>query len=298
MGNINSLIDVEHTFTQRQTVKRKEDIVDIEYVLNSYGCRSDEFKHENILVIGCSHTFGEGLPAEYSWPRILAKNTNKTVANLARSGDSTVTQVRYAFWYFQNFGHPETVIAFLPLLRMPFPIISKYNKRKNYGWSVDGSDYETDMYIMHNDIDLFAKAPYSLDNILHSASPLYYSNIMIELLVQYCRSHNIQLIFCSWDFGNEMSYRDLDLETIEQSYMNKYPEFVHIDQKIYNYSDSSIKPSCHQEHSEDELFFHAADRKRTMTAGGYAKPHWGLHTHIHLADFFADKLRENKKEIL
>ena len=50
-----------------------------QYRLNSNGFRSDHFKkldtsNINILFAGCSFTFGEGLPEEYTWPRLLENN--------------------------------------------------------------------------------------------------------------------------------------------------------------------------------------------------------------------------------
>ena len=62
------------------------DVVDsnikIKYKVNSDSCRSNEFNNNNVLILGCSHTFGSGLPVEMTWPSILGKKINEDVANL------------------------------------------------------------------------------------------------------------------------------------------------------------------------------------------------------------------------
>ena len=70
---------------------------DIEYLFNSHGFRSKEFDDRgnfNVLSVGCSVTFGIGIPADKRYSRIfcdkIEKDTGKRVVdwNMAMPGES------------------------------------------------------------------------------------------------------------------------------------------------------------------------------------------------------------------
>lgn len=61
-----------------------DDVV-IEYGINSEGFRTDEFTEpRDILWIGCSSTFGVGIPEENTFADIVSKEMNMTYYNLSR----------------------------------------------------------------------------------------------------------------------------------------------------------------------------------------------------------------------
>ena len=71
------------------------------YKTNSYGYRCPEFRPlpnggKNVVVLGCSHTFGEGLEEHETWVSVVAKDSNKTLRwwNLARPGGSSDQMIR------------------------------------------------------------------------------------------------------------------------------------------------------------------------------------------------------------
>ena len=75
----------------------------ISYNINKYGFRSDEFPEkecrESITFIGCSNTFGIGIPKEHTWTSILAKELNLKEINLAVPGGSLDSAFRvYNEW--------------------------------------------------------------------------------------------------------------------------------------------------------------------------------------------------------
>ena len=68
---------------------------------NSYGYRCPEFQPlpdggKNVVVLGCSHTFGEGLQENETWVNLVAKQSNKTLRwwNLARPGGNADQMIR------------------------------------------------------------------------------------------------------------------------------------------------------------------------------------------------------------
>ena len=85
---------------------------------NSYYFRGPELSKDNeLLILGCSFTYGAGIDESsinLTWPHVLSNKTNKTFSNISRSGDSAAGQVIKAFAYFKKFGHPKAVIALFP----------------------------------------------------------------------------------------------------------------------------------------------------------------------------------------
>jgi len=68
---------------------------------NSYGYRCPEFRPlpnggKNVVVLGCSHTFGEGLEEDETWVNQVSKKSNKILRwwNLARPGGSADQMIR------------------------------------------------------------------------------------------------------------------------------------------------------------------------------------------------------------
>ena len=98
-----------------------------DYKTNSYGYRCAEFnKHleggKNVIVLGCSHTFGEGLEEKEIWVNILAKNLEdkhsvKTLRwwNLARPGGNAEQMLRILY-ATENFLYPKIIIACWPAI--------------------------------------------------------------------------------------------------------------------------------------------------------------------------------------
>lgn len=70
----------------------------IEYKLNEYQFRSDEFstKYEGNVFLGCSDTFGVGQRLEHTWPHILTqlKFPNDKIYNLGAPGSGSDTAFR------------------------------------------------------------------------------------------------------------------------------------------------------------------------------------------------------------
>jgi hypothetical protein len=71
------------------------------YKTNSYGYRCLEFKPlpnggKNVVVLGCSHTFGEGLEEAETWVSLAAKQSNKILRwwNLSRPGGNADQMIR------------------------------------------------------------------------------------------------------------------------------------------------------------------------------------------------------------
>lgn len=100
--------------------KHKWDNIDISYNLSPQGFRSPDLKNylgQKISVaLGCSHTFGQGLPYDWAWPGIIEKQLDHPLLNLgvcSGSGDTVARiltnisslydiQTAYIFWPWRD----------------------------------------------------------------------------------------------------------------------------------------------------------------------------------------------------
>ena len=94
-----------------------------EYKENSMGYRSKEFlKKENMIVAGCSFTYGLGISEELTWAHILSNKINEDYVNLAHPGISIEQSVVNVISYCEKFGNPEYIFClFPPLHRFTIP---------------------------------------------------------------------------------------------------------------------------------------------------------------------------------
>lgn len=104
------------------------------YNRNIYGFRSAEFRnYTDLVTLGCSNTYGVGLPVEYTWPSIVAKHLQaRTHANLGLPGCSIFTQVRLLANFINKYGRPKIVLA-------TFPNHQRYEYVERDGQIVDGN---------------------------------------------------------------------------------------------------------------------------------------------------------------
>lgn len=88
------------------------------YKINNFGFRDEKDlipgNPSEILALGCSQTYGLGLPQDYIWPFILQEKTKKTVANLGMSGAGAKTMLEVMMYYIKYIGKPKIVIAIFP----------------------------------------------------------------------------------------------------------------------------------------------------------------------------------------
>lgn len=128
-----------------------------EYKVNSHGYRCPEWEpmpdgKKNVVVLGCSHTFGEGLDDDQHWVHFLRQHNTTRLRywNLGvpgASGDSCVRRL----WGTQKLLNPRIVI-------MCWPVITR---REWYGKDITalhGADPK--LAIHDNDTDL--------NNFLHN----------------------------------------------------------------------------------------------------------------------------------
>lgn len=256
----------------------------VSYKLNSYGYRGKEFKETaDIMTLGCSFTFGVGLPEEKMWANILANKLEMSLVNLGFPGDSTMGQIRKAFSYFKKFGNPKIIVCLFPLNRIEMPIdenflFPHYMNKGYYHAAVENIE------ILPGNVEKYSKIPHDPTKVLTPDVAVYYTHMMIAILEQYCNSNNIKFVWSIWEHTYPFISEYIGKEN-QEIYKNFCENsFIRWTNVIENgvhkeFLDKPYTVNCHQEHADDFFFYSASDTLRN-------NPHAGFHKNIHLAENF------------
>lgn len=191
------------------------------YKLNKSNFRSIEF-HENteILALGCSHTFGVGVPIEFIWPTFVSNLTGiKDVVNLAITGSSVSLQVRLLANYINKYNAPKIVLC-------NFPDFNRYEMFDDFGRRKMGSSNDA-----------------NFEDFSKSLLSSYMQNLQaINFLESICKTNNIKLVWQCWSKHVSIGER---LSFSEEFLTDTFKNFITI--KDFNIWDlDRDKLSCQQ----------------------------------------------------
>lgn len=271
------------------TINSFQDILKkVEYSINEYGYRSDKFdKNNEVLVLGCSNTYGSGMLNEFTWPEIFSNSINKKYSRIASPGDSINGQVYKAFKYFEEIGNPEIVVGLFPLYRLEYSMVpekllsatswSQEKHKKNgvkHGISV--------AYFYEEYLTKISKAPHDPEYVLPKEFSVLYNFMFIKMLEQYCESHNIKFI---WSIYDDQSIEHFIKFTgnISKNYLKTSEEFI--------WTQTKTDRHCCEEFRKHKLYYWAADYNPEKKMG-----HWGIHTHKHMSDLFLKRYSKIKND--
>jgi hypothetical protein len=265
----------------------------INYHLNNYGFRDkDFFKPADLLISGCSQTWGTSLPEHYRFSNFIEKKFSGTVHNMSYEGNSVGSVVRSIFAYLKEFGNPKYIYLMLPPFeRIEFiadpDTVNKwdwaeyYKKFKKTG--VEDLDFSP-LQIATVDVftPIYAKSPYSIEDVMNPQSVYFINMQMLLMLEQYCNNAGINLMWSCWSNAYSIMNFVSDLQKNNQGHSNYFNIPVwdwHLNKDNVDILDTS---DCHKDlRDEDKIFFdHAMDIGRVATS----HPHWGSHRNIHIAE--------------
>lgn len=274
-----------------KTTNPDDNLLEIEYKLNSYGYRSNSFNGKaKLMTLGCSHSFGVGMLDEFTWSSILAKKLNLDFARLAMSGDSAQGQVTKAFQYFKEFGHPEIIVGTFPVFRMEMPYIEGKFESEQLKKQNDRSKIQQ-IFFYNESFPKYAKAPFDPNLIIPKELGIFYSFLFISFLEQYCNSNNILFLWNTYEDDKKVFYDFIKNHQNTDNVNNIFKNYV--SKKINKTEVFSGTPdfpeNCHQEYANHILFNHAADLEKPYHA------HWGIHKHIHVAEEFYNEIIKRKQ---
>lgn len=201
-----------------------------EYNANNYLYRGPDFKPGvDILAVGCSFTYGLGVPENGTWPSILAKELGLTYANLSMTGTSMEWISDAIYRYIETFGPPKKAIVILAPDIFRFDAI--YNtsdlipesvSRKDFipkYLSEDGTMGKVTLLEMPGDFPKVSKRPYILEYTRLPEENAARSIRELRNLERYCKTAGINLIWGSWSDKTTELIKRLDEESSFDNYV-------------------------------------------------------------------------------
>jgi hypothetical protein len=282
------------------------------------GYRSNLFASD-ILVGGCSFTFGLGVPKEATWWSFVAKNLGKSVSSVALPGMSIGWIIEQIFVHFRTYGHPETLLCFFPDLGRMRVLLDGTTISSGNNLLGDGNGVYTVNIdnINDNDRPKYLKKPYNVDHIHTFENSVFQSIRCIRMLEQYCNATGIEFLWSTWNpestqiLDQLVENKDFSFENYFSIYddgLNYYRKEGGINRQVifdseleYNLcitQHKDIECSCGLDcHSEllvlygPDNFYLGADILRGVE---YAHP--GIHLQAHFGDAFLKQLELSRNK--
>lgn len=273
-----------------------------DYVFNNDGLRTVDLSTKpNVITMGCSVTFGVGLPKNMIWTNILQDKLKShgdyRVGNIAYNGASPMKNISAFFGFINKYNYlPEYVICnFANFERAYFFRDDKYIA--DIFWSTERFKFK-DEY------------PYDYEKIL-PIEWIYYSNLdHIKMLEVFCKVNNIKLIWSTWSYNIKNEYEDFIKKHFEfylpDSTRLYFPDGM--ESPGYSNSDSNKKEVldgfkmknwdeilCHNEYKTwdtDYPFHYAYDYHYNLPDVSMRLPHSGYHRHLHWAEMYYNKIKK------
>ena len=197
----------------------KSNETDIVYNFNESSFRSDNFKpferdNLNILVSGCSNTFGQELLEENMWSNILKKQlnqiNNKTVLyNISSPGLDTTRIIRNIYIFIEKYGKPDYILLLLPPIHRTLFLKDNNEFKYFFGMNEEPRIKESITTLTNS----FFKHGSNL--------PIIFANHIVHLknLETFASLNNIKLYWHCWEQDSGIIYDSLNFKNnISQIY--------------------------------------------------------------------------------
>jgi hypothetical protein len=283
--------------------------------INSMGFRGTEFTSAaDIVALGCSYTFGEGVPIGATWADFVSRSLNLTLHNLGSSGKGVPFEINCFFDYVKKFGNPKIVLCLLPdFIRMEISSRShqmRPEKDQRNNGKIPGIDedekiitYSICPLSSYEGRDTYFKTPVTAEQIFPLETAQMLSIQYIKMLEAYCNSNNIKLIWTTWSIGQNIWLN----ENKDKGYFTNYFHFDEIGwhQRVEDLGKDILCNKFHARGSECNTQFQCHEKYRDEYETGFdiatdvkisvkasLNGHSGVHKHIHWAEFFVKEIND------
>jgi hypothetical protein len=309
MKNINFAkdIQVKDVVLQHSHLEENRTILDNytnDYYINNFYFRdTDDWesgKPSDIIALGCSHTYGIGVPQDYNWPSIVKLKTNKSLANLGICGASAASVLNSFLLYLDRVGVPKYVIGC-------FPDYLRYSHISDgrFYYFYKGQTVAQKVVTHVRTADYITGASHVEDKIIKLPTDPKYVISAEESLSQYissiytiekvCKFLNIKFYWGTWSgFTQEIFEKNLFLEEEFCLDKNNYVEGIDIDISL-NKNPKEIFQArglgCKSDHEMNKEDF---EKYKDMWGVASDQNHLGIHWQHHTAENFIKKIGEIK----
>jgi hypothetical protein len=276
------------------------------------GYRSELFASD-ILVGGCSFTFGLGVPKEATWWNFVAKDLKKSVSSVALPGMSITWIIEQIFVHFKTYGHPETLLCFFPDLGRLRVIVDKTTLSDSSSLG-DGSGVHTVFTNSNDNTDRpnYIKKPYDINYIHTYENSVFQTIRSIRMLEQYCSAAGIKFIWSTWHSETAFlldqlnTNKDFSFDNYFNIFGNGFGYYTKeggINKEVI-FQTKAEADACGLSHKNVECFcgLNCHDALRDLygsenfylgadTLNGYEHAHPGVHLQAHYAEEFLKEIR-------
>lgn len=194
------------TYAEERDFKIKPD-EGLTYSLNNYGHRSEDFNkldkdNYNILFSGCSTTFGDGLPEQFRWSKLMYdeividnKGPFQCLSFLGGGADKIVGNI---LKYCNKFGNPDTI----------FVLFNDFTRHVTY--DEDGAKFLSKINLKYSgDKAEISNGSNSYDFFIQTQN-------YMRILEIYCNSNNIKLFTSCIDSSTSLALSKIDLTNFKE----------------------------------------------------------------------------------
>jgi hypothetical protein len=265
------------------------------YNINEFGFRGKAYEGADVLGVGCSITFGVGVPEDGRWTNFLSNRINKDVVNLGSPGASAETICNNIIQYCMNNKMPKKIFCLMPDFFRSMVVIDKefYLSNKADNASFVTSDQLGLMYCnpkinRYNKNSIFmeikdkkyiedATSPHQL--ILDSVNFIY-------ILESFCSTNNIKLYWTTWDLSTSLIMEKLN--NIENFKLKNFTAFFppNTEKTLGNFIDHICSLDHESEFKDSVCWKNGSDYSIINKEKVTSRSHPGIHAQYHLADFF------------
>jgi len=202
-----------------------------EYKVNRYGFRYTEPTSDNILMsVGCSMTFGQGLPEEYVYPYMISKELGYECVNVALPGTGPDIQIMNATWALLKYK-PKIVLFYMSTPNRRF--LATEDGFMNW---IPQYDHEN-LTKIEKQIFITLDEKYNFTRTLQTIWQLY-------PFVQLCQQLGTKLYFTCWD-------SEANTHIMKYEFMNYATQLGNINSKLDKARDN-MHPGVmsHKEYTE------------------------------------------------
>jgi hypothetical protein len=266
------------------------------YSINSYGLRGKEINSEiDILAVGCSFTFGVGVPDNGTWSSFLEEKTNKNVLNFGFTGYSIPFLSKKIIEFCSNYSKPKKIYCLFPeLFRMMFVVDpDNYNVKKiNNNQSLFLQSFhpkieinqKSEMSFKFDTFDEFTK----MNNGTSPHGGIFESIMHIRMLENFCKINKIELVWTTWCEPSSIILEKLGED--KNFILKKYVSIKNYHLNMFGFGGDFFN-LCNLDHKEIDKqhpsYFSGTDYYLKDGKVFNSLSHPGMHYQYHIADFFS-----------
>lgn len=250
---------LHYQYIHNDEKQKDEDTKDFDYTLNSDLFRDKHFstlsnENYNVVALGCSYTFGFGIPEQYTWPKILEESIKKNkpnvkMHNLGSPGLGVDSVINNFLTFVSKYGTPNAIFALLPDINRHILYHPNEEKYITYTPSLTSvENKKTDKYLFN------VIQAYSFENRAYQAIN------QIKMLELLCKGFGIKLFWHAWKPDDAALYEKIKFNnyiSIDKLASAGNKHSLEIDERYKKYSDyarDGIHPGINYSVSVAEMF--------------------------------------------